>query len=302
MNRLFANALLLLVALIWGTTFVAQQLGMSDVGPLTYTGARFLMGAVFVLPLAWREFVALRARGVRLGSRDLCAWLGLGVVLFLGVQLQQVGIMTTTVSNAGFLTALYVPLVPILGWLLLGDVPHPVTWPAAMGSLAGTFMLAGGRLDAFNPGDYWVLASTTFWAVHVLWVGRLVTRQGAPVLLAFTQFLVCGVIATVYAGLAEPVQWGGVVAALPAIAYGGVLSVGVAYTLQVVTQRHTSASDAAILLSAEIVFAALAGALYLDERLGPLQWAGGALIFLCIVAVQVVPMVIRPRACVVAAD
>lgn len=294
MNRLIANALMLLVALIWGTTFVAQQLGMSDVGPLTYTGTRFLMGAAVVMPFAWRELRGLRARGVGVDGRDLLGWIGLGGVLFLGVQLQQVGIMTTTVSNAGFLTALYVPLVPVLGWVLFGDTPHPATWPAALGCFTGTFMLAGGRLDAFSTGDYWILASTLFWAVHVLWVGRLAVRKGAPLLLAFTQFLVCGLIAAGYAGWTESVHASRVVAALPAILYGGVLSVGVGYTLQVVTQRHTSASDAAVLLSSEVVFAALAGAVCLQERLDGLQMAGGALIFLCIVAVQIAPMLMRP--------
>ena len=109
---------MLVTALIWGTTFVAQQLGMKNVGPLTYTGARFLIGALFVLPLAWREYVRLVDQGTRFDLRDLLTWSGLGLLLFLGAIFQQIGVAGTTVSNAGFLTALYVPLVPLLGWLL----------------------------------------------------------------------------------------------------------------------------------------------------------------------------------------
>jgi drug/metabolite transporter (DMT)-like permease len=287
---------MLLAALIWGTTFVAQQLGMNDVGPLTYTGIRFLLGALFVLPLALREHAKLRARGVGFDRRDLLAWAGLGVLLFLGAVLQQVGIMSTTVSNAGFLTGLYVPLVPLLAWAVDRKAPHLSVWPAAAGSFLGIFMLSGGHVDALTTGDYWVIASTLFWAAHVLWVGRVAARRGSPVMVACTQFVVCGVLASLLAVVAEPISAAGVIAAMPAILYGGLLSVGIAFTLQVVAQRHTPPADAAVLLSSELLFAAVAGAIYLGERLSPLQLAGGMLIFACIVAVQVAPLFRRNEA------
>ncbi len=290
MSRTFANGLMLITALIWGTTFVAQQLGMQNVGPLTYTGARFLIGSVFVLPLALREFVRLTEQGVRFNGRDILAWSGLGVLLFLGAVFQQIGVAGTTVSNAGFLTALYVPMVPLLGWLLDRHRPHPSVWPATVGSLVGIFFLSGGTLDALTTGDWWVIASTVFWAAHVLWVGRVAAKRGAPILVAFTQFVVCGVLATVLACVRESVTIDRFAAALPAILYGGILSVGVAFTLQVVAQRHARAADAAIILSSEILFAAIAAALYLSEQLSPIQIAGGGLIFTCILAVQVLPM------------
>ncbi len=295
-SRAAANALMLLAALIWGTTFVAQQLGMNDVGPLTYTGIRFLLGALFVLPLALREYAKLRARGVGFDRRDLLAWTGLGVLLFLGAVLQQVGIMSTTVSNAGFLTGLYVPLVPLLAWAVNRKAPHLSVWPAAAGSFLGIFMLSGGHVDALSKGDYWIIASTLFWAAHVLWVGRVAARRGSPVMVACTQFVVCGVLASLLAVVAEPISAAGVIAAMPAILYGGLLSVGIAFTLQVVAQRHTPPADAAVLLSSELLFAAVAGAIYLGERLSPLQLAGGMLIFACIVAVQVAPLFRREAA------
>lgn len=290
MSRTLANTLLLITALIWGSTFVAQQLGMQHVGPLTYTSARFLIGALVVAPLALREYRQLRARGVVLTRSDLQAWCGLGGLLFLGAIFQQIGVGGTTVSNAGFLTALYVPMVPLLGWLVERQRPHPSVWPATLGTVVGTYLLSGGNLAALSAGDGWIVLSTLFWAAHVLWVGPVAAHKGAPILLAWTQFVVCGGLAGACAVVAEPITPAGLYAGLPAILYGGLLSVGIAFTLQVVAQRHTRAADAAILLSSEIVFAALAAAVYLGERLNALQWAGGALIFACIVAVQVLPM------------
>jgi drug/metabolite transporter (DMT)-like permease len=281
---------MLVAAFIWGTTFVAQRLGMDNIGPYTYTGIRFLLGALCIMPLAWREYLRLRARGTRIERADLLAWCGIGLLLSGGALLQQIGIVTTTASNAGLLTALYVPMVPILAWLLHRHRPHWSLWPAVAGSLYGTFLLSGGELSALNSGDLWVIASTLFWAGHVLYVGRIAALKGAPILLALTQFLVCGAFATLVGLGVETTSVAGLQAALPAILYGGVLSVGIAYTLQVVAQRHTHASDAAILLSSETLFAALAGAVYLGERLAAPRMAGAALIMASILLVQLLPL------------
>jgi len=289
-SRTVCNGLLLLVAVIWGTAFVAQQLGMRDVGPLTFTGVRFLMGALFVLPLALREASRLRSRGITLDRKDLLAWGGLGVLLFFGATFQQIGVAGTSVSNAGFLTALYVPLVPLLGWALDRFRPHPSIWPAIACTLVGTYLLSGGRLDAFNAGDWWVIASTLFWAGHVLWVGRVAARTGAPILVACAQFVVCGVLACLAAVVLEDISLAGLRSGLPTLLYGGLVSVGVAFTVKEVAQRYARPTDAAILLSSEILFAALAAAVMLDERLTALQWAGGGVIFLSILAVQVLPL------------
>jgi drug/metabolite transporter (DMT)-like permease len=251
---------------------------------------RFLLGALVVVPMTLREYGRLAARGLRFDSRDWLEAGGLGVLLFLGAQMQQVGIMGTTVSNAGFLTALYVPLVPVLAWIVDRKHPHPWVWPSAIGCAIGAFLLSGARFDGLRDGDWWVIASTFFWAWHVLFVGRVASRKGTPVTVACVQFLVCGALATCLAWISEPIHFDGLVAAGPAIAYGGVLSVGIAYTLQVVAQRHTPPAEAAVLLSAEILFAAIAGGVYLGERLALIQLAGGLLIFACIVAVQMAPL------------
>ena len=279
MRRAQANGLLLVAALIWGTAFVAQQTGMRDVGPFTFTSARFLFGAVMVAPLAFLELRRLGRRGVFLDVRDLLACTLLGAVLFLGAALQQIGIMSTTVSNAGFLTALYVPLVPIAGALLLRERSHWSVWPASLGCLTGTYLLGGGSLAALTVGDLWVIASALFWAAHVMLVGRVAARKGASVTVAMLQFLVVGLLGMVVGFGTEEVSMLALERALPSIAYAGILSVGVGFTLQVVAQQHAIASHAAIILSLEAVFAAIAGALLLGEILALRGYLGCALMF-----------------------
>ncbi|MCK9985201.1 MAG: hypothetical protein AzoDbin1_01673 [Azoarcus sp.] len=291
MKRAQANGLLLVAALIWGTAFVAQQAGMRDVGPFTFTGVRFLFGAVVILPLVARELRRLGRRGVWLDGRDLAGGLLLGVVLFLGAAFQQIGIAGTTVSNAGFLTALYVPLVPVASALLLRERLHWSVWPASAGCLGGTFLLGGGSLSALSTGDLWVIASALFWAAHVMMVGRVAARHGAPITIACLQFLMCGVLGMASGGALEVVSIDALERALPSIAYAGILSVGLGFTLQVVAQRHTLAADAAILLSCETLFAAIAARIFVGEVLTPMQLLGGALIFACVMAIQLLPLV-----------
>lgn len=290
MSRPQANLILLFIALIWGSAFVAQNLGMKAIGPFAFTGLRFLLGALVVLPLAQREYRRLVQRGQAFSPREWLGCMGLGGLLFFGAAFQQIGIVSTTVTNAGFFTALYVPLVPLLGWLLFRHIPHWCVWPANVGCLIGTWLLGGGELSALNKGDFWILASTIFWAAHVLFVGRVAAEKGAPITVAITQFVVCGVLSLCWVGIAEPLSFSQIQAASWSILYAGVLSVGVAFTLQVVAQRHTHAADASIILSAETLFAAIAGAMFLNETLSAVQLVGCALILAGILAVQLVPL------------
>ena len=167
MNRSQANILLVLVALIWGSAFVAQARGMDGVGPFTFTGLRFLLGVCVVAPFAWRDWRKLQAREVRPGKPELYGVVGLGALLALGAVFQQIGMLYTTVTNAGFLTALYVPLVPLLSWGLLRLRPHWSTWPTALGCLFGTWLLSGANGLNVGVGDAWVILSSLFWGLHV---------------------------------------------------------------------------------------------------------------------------------------
>jgi drug/metabolite transporter (DMT)-like permease len=297
LSRLRANAALLLAALIWGSAFVGQVLGMAGVGPLTFTGVRFALGALVVAPLAWREWQQLRAAGHPPGRAEAAWVLLLGALLCVGVVMQQIGLMATTVTNAGFLTALYVPLVPLLAWLLQRQLPHWSVWPATAGCLAGTWLLTGAAGTAagasFGRGDAWVLASALPWAVHVLLVGQVANRLRGAYLLACGQFAVCALASGALGLATEPVTLAGLRSAAGAIAYTGVLSVGVGFTLQVVGQRHAHPADAAILLSSETVFAALFGAWFFGDTLPASGLAGCALILACIVGVQLLPLLRR---------
>jgi drug/metabolite transporter (DMT)-like permease len=290
LSRLKANGLLLLAAVIWGSAFVGQAWGMDGVGPLTFTGLRFVLGTAVVAPLAWREWRTMAAAGHAPG-RAHAQWIALlGSLLCVGVVMQQVGLMTTSVTNAGFLTALYVPLVPVLAWALQRQAPHWTVWPAAAGCLVGTWLLAGASSQPLQAGDLWVLASALPWAVHVLLVGQVANRLRGAYLLACGQFAVCAVTALLLGLATEPIDLAGLRSAAGAIAYTGVLSVGVGFTLQVVGQRHAPAADAAIVLSSETVFAALFGAAFMGDRLGATGVAGCALILLCILLVQALPL------------
>lgn len=295
LTRLQADGLLVFVALIWGSAFVAQNWGMASMGAMAFTGVRFLIGALVVLPLAWREQRALKVRGQALNRNDHARIAGLGALLCMGAAMQQLGIASTTVTNAGFLTALYVPLVPLGAWWLLGQKPHPAVWLCAAACLFGTWLLSAGgavlsgQAMSFNRGDAWVLASALPWTLHVVLVGQVADRMAAPFSVACGQFIACGLAALVVAPLVEPVSLAGIADAAGALLYTGVLSVGIGFTGQVVGQRWTRPADASIILSSETLFAALFGAWLMGDRLGPAGWAGCSLILAGIVAVQLLP-------------
>ena len=295
MSRIQANLLLTLAAIIWGSAFVVQQIGTGNLGTISFTGARFLLGALVVFPFALRQFRRVEREERRFGRRD---WYGLavtGLVLCTAAVLQQHGILRTSVANAGFLTAVYVPLVPIIGLLFLGRRVHWSVWPASCGCLAGTYIMSGAQGLDFRLGDLWVISSTLFWAVHVILVGIMASRTRAPLVVATSQFLVCGLTGLVVGNLVEQPTLADFIGAFYGICYVGVFSVGMAFTLQVVGQRFTPAADAAIILSSETVFAALAGFIFLDERLAAVRIAGAGLILCSILAVELLPMLGKSR-------
>lgn len=293
MTRRSANLILLLAAFIWGTAFVAQQKAMDSIGPYTFTGIRFLLGALFVLPFAIREHVA---RPEPLSARTVLLMLAIGIPLFLGANMQQIGLLYTSVTNAGFLTAIYVVLVPVFMIVLVRKTPHWIVWPAGILSLAGTWLLGGGSLIGLSIGDLWVLGSGVFWAIHVVVLGLVASHTGRPVLLACLQFLSCGLIGTFLSPFFETVTLSGLANVWVEIAYAGIMSCGIAYTLQAVAQRYAAPSDAAIILSSESLFAALAGGLIMGDRLTSIGWLGCGLIFIGVLSVELYPVLKRQRA------
>ncbi|HVO83362.1 MAG TPA: DMT family transporter [Syntrophobacteria bacterium] len=262
-----ADGLLLLAAAVWGVAFVAQRVGMNHVGPLTFNGVRFALGVLTLLPLALTE----REKTVTLSGPPLTTgqtvWGGVlaGMVLFAGATLQQVGLMYTTAGKAGFITGLYVVIVPLLG-IIWKQRPSRGSWAGALLAATGLYFLSVTEELTLAPGDAWELAGAFLWAGHVLVLGWLSPRAKV-IRFASIQYLVCSLLSLALAGATETITGRGLVAAAIPILYGGVLSVGVAYTLQVVAQRVAPPTHAAIILSLEAMFAALAGWLFLDEGL-----------------------------------
>ncbi len=289
MTRLQANLLLALAAMIWGSSFVVQQIGTGNLGTISFTGSRFLLGAFVVLPLALRQLRQRSREGYSFSCRDRLGILCTGAVLLTAAVLQQHGILRTSVTNSGFLTALYVPLVPVLGLVLLRRRVHFAIWPASIGCFVGTYILSGASEVSLAVGDLWVIASTIFWAGHVMLVGIMAGRTQAPLVVAAGQFLVCGLGGLLLGFVVEGPQAADFAGAVWGILYMGIFSVGMAFTLQVVGQRHTPAADAAIILSAETVFAALGGMIFLGERLSLFQLSGALLILAGILAVELLP-------------
>ncbi|WP_274426612.1 DMT family transporter [Chelativorans sp. YIM 93263] len=292
MTRRQANSLLLLSGAMWGMGFVAQSTAMSAIGPFLFIGLRFAIASLSMLPFALRE-----SRHAEHGLRpeDWRSFAIIGLLLFGGMASQQVGLLTTTVSNAGFLTGLYVVMVPFLGVLLFRQWPHRVVWPAAASALAGIWLLSGGNAMALRAGDWLTILCAGFWALQVIYIARAVGHSGRPITLAVAQFSVTAVAGLAIAFMLEPIDLTAIRAALPEILYAGIFSGGIAFTLQVIGQRYTTASQAAIFLSTEAVFAAIFGAIFLGERLPPTGLAGCGLIFMAILLVEVVPALRRQR-------
>lgn len=287
MTRLQADLLLLMTAAIWGLAFVFQKTAMADIGPLTFIAARCALAAVALAPFAWYE----ARRTATPAEQGYPMLVGVsGVLFFAGAYLQQAGLVTATVSNSGFLTALYIIFVPLIGWAWHRLAPSPIVWPAVAISFLGTWLLGGGSLATFSVGDMLVALSAFFWAAHVISTS-VAAQYGRPLLFTCLQFVIAAVLAGVGAGWLENVSLAALIRAAPEIAYVGVLSSAVTFTILTLALRHTPAAEAAVIVSAESLFGALAGALLLGERMTAIAWTGAALIVLATLAIQVAPHV-----------
>ena len=263
-----SNLLLLLTAVIWGFAFVAQRAGMEYIGPFAFNAIRFALGSVSLIPL----LIINRSRNNQ--SENLFHFknkyfikggLILGVVLFLGSTFQQTGLVYTSAGKSGFITGLYIILVPIFG-LFIGQKTSLFTWLGAMTAVIGLYLLSVTEDLSMNIGDILVLTSAVFWAVQILIIGFLSTRTDA-IQLAFYQFVICSFLSFIAASITEITTLSRILEALIPILYAGICSVGIAYTLQIIAQRKAHPANAAIIMSLEAVFAVIGGWLILSESI-----------------------------------
>jgi drug/metabolite transporter (DMT)-like permease len=279
--RIKSDIILLLAAVIWGFAFVAQRVGMDYVGPFTYNGVRFALGTIVLLPFlfksASKQAPLLMVSHPSDRRKIILGSLMTGLFLFGGVALQQLGLQHTTAGKAGFITGLYVVFVPIVG-LLFGQRSHLTMWIGAMLSLGGLYLLSMTGGFSIAPGDKLVLYCAIVFTFHVLFIAWLSPMMDS-FLLAVIQFAICALLNLVVAFAIEPVAFETICQAWIPIAYGGILSVGVAYTLQVVAQKTAHPTHASIILSLEAVFAVIGGWLLLDEHI-TLRMLTGCLLML----------------------
>jgi drug/metabolite transporter (DMT)-like permease len=253
---------------------------MAEVGPFAFNATRFAVGSLTLIPVLGRE-------RLRLPSWDeLRSGALLGVLLFAAATLQQVGLIWTTAGKAGFITGLYVVIVPFLLALMWGEWASWISWLGAGLGATGLFLLSVERGFQLAPGDGWVVGSALMWGFHVVAIGRVAPRRD-PLRLAFLQYAICALLSLPAALVLEPGTWGGLLLVIPATLYAGVLSIGLGYTTQIIAQRHTTPTHAAIILSTESVFAALAGWLVLGESLSGKQLLGCGLMLTGMLLAQV---------------
>ena len=284
-----SELLLLLAALIWGVAFTAQRVGMEYMGPFLFNGIRFGLGALvlgaFILIRKNRE-IDIRPEFLHDQKRMLVrGGIVAGMLVFTGASLQQTGMVYTTAGNGGFITGLYVVFVPILG-LFLRHRPALFVWIGALLAAIGMYFLSVTGSFHISKGDLLVLGCAFVWAFHVLYIGHVSPRVDA-LKLALIQYVVTSLLSMIVALLIETIAWQAIVDATVPLLYGGIFSVGVAYTLQIVGQKKAPPAHAAIILSAEAVFAALGGWLILHEVLSARALLGCSLMLAGMVLAQV---------------
>ena len=281
--QLRKSLLLLLTATIWGTAFVAQSMGMEYVEPFTFTFARSIVGGIVLIPVIW--FFS-KGKKPLVTKTELLGGICCGLALCAANNFQQIGMVHTTVGKAGFITALYVVIVPILGLFLKKRV-SVIIWISVVLSVVGLYLLCMTKSSfALSYGDFLVLICAILFSVHIMIIDYF-SPKGDGVVISCIQFFVCGIVSGIIMLFVEEPQVENIMAAKMPILYAGVLSSGVAYTLQIVGQKDMNPTVASLILCLESVISALAGWLILSEALTPRELFGCILMFVAIVLAQV---------------
>ncbi|MBR2953982.1 MAG: DMT family transporter [Clostridia bacterium] len=279
-----STILLFLTAIIWGFAFVAQRVGAEFVGAFTFNGVRFMLGACSLIPvilLFEREKIDLK-----LLKNNVLPGILAGVVLFIASTLQQYGVeITQSAGKAGFLTGLYTVLVPLIRFVM-GKKTSVLTFIGAVFAVTGLFFLCmTGDEISFGVGDVVLIIGAFFWAGHILVVDKFV-HTTSPLKFSLIQFVICGILSLVFAFVLEDIEFSAIKSAGIPILYGGIMSVGVAYTCQILGQKESDPTFASIVFSTESVFSAIGGALLLNEIMSGRGYLGCVLIFIGIILSQ----------------
>ncbi len=278
--------LLLITAMIWGAAFVAQSAGMEYIGPFTFNGIRMMLGGLVLMPFIWRT-ARRRAPEEKQREDKRSLWLGgvlCGIALFVGSTLQQIGIADTSAGKAGFITAMYVVLVPLCG-LVLGKRETWLLWVSVGLACVGLYLLCVRETASLTKGDLMVLLGALGFTAHILLIDHF-SPKADGIKLSCIQFLVSGALALCFMAALETPTWAAVKAAGLPLLYTGVFSCGVAYTLQILGQKDTDPTVASLILCLESVFSVLFSWLLLGERLSAGELAGCALMFAAILMAQ----------------
>ena len=296
-KTLRGSLLLLLGSIIWGFAFVAQRIGMDSMQPISFNGIRNLMAGVCLIPVcAFAEYRSVGMKPVSSSQKRAQRTGGLlcGLFLLLASTLQQAGLVESTAGKAGFVTALYVVLVPVLAWFLFRKSPGKWICLSVFLAVAGLYLLCVPTGEHFSLGqsDLLLLGCAISFSGQILCVDHYSSRV-RPVRLSRDQFLVCGTLGTLLSLLTETITWNGICQALPSLLYAGVMSGAVAYTLQILGQRDLNPTLASLLMCLESVFSVIGGALLLGEHLSSREMIGCIIMFTAVVLAQISPLLLK---------
>ena len=280
----------LITTFIWGTAFIAQDTGMDNIGPLTFNAARFFVGFVTVLPIALLVERGKIIENINLDKKLFFKYLFLmSLSLFFGTYLQQTSLLYTNIANAAFFTVFYVPLVPIILFIIYKIKVHWSIWPSILLCIIGVYFLSDFSNSEILIGDSLVILCSVFWALHIIFAGKFMEKFDIPIFFAALQAILVGMYSLLFALLFEEINLTNILLENYSIIYAGFLSGGIAFTLQMYAQKNIEEAPAAIIYSLEGVFAALAGWIILKQMLDFSNILGCFIILIAVILSQITP-------------
>ena len=291
MKKAISFICLVLCTLIWGTTFIAQYTGMDNIGPFTFNSARFYIGFLAVAPFVFLfEKKKIKHQINNKISEFIKLIIPVGIFLFLGCIFQQVSLLYTDVANSAFFTIFYVPMVPIIVYFLFSEKLHWSIWPSVFACVLGGYFLSDINNVEVRFGDTLVLIGAVFWALHIIYIGKIILKFDLPFFIALMQNLIVATLSFVLVLIFEEIDFSKIKLETIEILYAGILSGGAAFALQLFGQRNISAAPAAIVMSFEGVVAAIAAWIILNQILGLNNIIGCSLILGGILLSQLAPI------------